>query len=215
MRAAVERFLKEHPGCRVRIATQRGKTRIEGVAGGRFDLAVVSDSAATIHQIARREMCVESLFEDRFVLAANPPAKSPWAARWAALPTDRPVTAAELLGMPFILPEADASRRRQFDEWCLRATGKTVDVAIETGGWQTILDFAESGLGVGLATSSTVDAYRIRRTCKYTTRPLDSTEFPPDSVRLIARKVHGKEEPELTDLGLSLWNQLTAASAAN
>jgi len=40
---------------------------------------VVTESAASIRQIARREMFVETLFEDRFILVANPPVRSVWA----------------------------------------------------------------------------------------------------------------------------------------
>ena len=198
VRRAVEQLLKDHPESRVRVSTPRGKARIEGVAGGQFEFAVVTDSPATIHGIAKREMFVEELFHDHFVLVANPPRKSVWGAAWNGLPKDRPVKATDLLDLPFILPEPDSGRRQQFEEWCIRSTTKTVDVAIEVGGWQTILDYAESGLGVGLATRSVVDGYRLG---KLTTRPLDEFEFPPDAVRLIARKAHGKQEPELTGPG--------------
>ena len=204
VQAAAKRFLIDHPECKVRISTPRGKARIEGVAGGQFDLAVVTDSPATIHQHARREMFIETLFEDRFVLAANPPAKSNWRKQWNQLPTDRPMSASELLEMPFILPEPDSSRRQQFDEWCFRATNKTFDVVLETGGWETILDFAEAGVGVGLVTESAVAAFSQHASRKLSTRQLGEREFPPDAVRLIARKLHGKDEPELTELGNGL-----------
>ncbi len=154
VRLAVEQFLRDHPECRVRLSTPRGRVRIEGVAGGQFDLAVVTDGPTTIRKLARREMYIERLFDDHFVLAANPPARSEWAARWKTLAEGHSVGAAELLGLPFILPEADASRREQFDNWYYRATGKTVNVILEVGGWQTILEFVASGLGVGFVPRS-------------------------------------------------------------
>jgi hypothetical protein len=46
-------------------------------------------------------------------------------------------------------------------------------------------------------------------------RPLDPAELPPDAVRIIARKAHGKEEPDLTELGktvLTLWREQKAAT---
>jgi LysR family transcriptional regulator, positive regulator for ilvC len=208
VRIAVERFLREHGDCRLRISTPRGKSRIEGVAGGQFDFALVTDSPATIRRYARRELFVETLFEDRLVLAANPRAKSTWAATWNSLPADRPAPAAALAEMPFILPESDASRRQQFDEWCFRATAKPLDVVLETGGWQTILDFAESGIGVAVATQTAIEAFQARRHGKLAVRLLDERAFPADSVRLIARKAHGKEEPELTDLAGALRQML-------
>jgi DNA-binding transcriptional LysR family regulator len=201
VRAAVEQFLREKPDCRVRLSTPRGRARIEGVAGGQFDFAMVTDSPTTIRRVARREMYIEPLFDDHFILAANPRAKSDWGAQWKALSEDKPVVASELLGFPFILPESDASRREQFDDWCYRATEKTLNVTLEVGGWQTILEFVESGLGVGLVPQSAVELFQERSRRKLSVRPLDQADFPPDAVRLIARKAHGKDEPDLSDLG--------------
>ena len=211
VRIAIEQYLKAQPECQVRLSTPRGKARIEGVAGGQFDLAIVTDSPATIQKHARREMYVEDLFEDRFVLAANPHKKSSWHSVWHSLP-ERPVRAKELLELPFILPEADASRRRQFDEWFFKATGKPMNITIETGGWQTILNFAEAGLGVGLVTASSVETFRIQRNCKLTTRPLDPIEFPPDAVRLIARKLHGQDVPDITAIASELRTAIIDSS---
>ena len=202
VKTAIEKFLKEHPECRVRLSTPRGKARIEGVAGGQYDLAIVTDSPATIHRIARMELYIETLFEDRFVLVANPPAKAPWAKLWNSLPTDRPVTAKELLGLPFILPEPDASRRQQFDEWMHNATGQLLDVVLETGGWQTILDFALAGLGVGMVTESSLCS--LAQKSRILSRRLEGKDFPPDAVKMIARKAHGVELPELTQAAVIL-----------
>ncbi|CAN5494373.1 hypothetical protein BH11PLA2_BH11PLA2_22650 [soil metagenome] len=69
-------------------------------------------------------MFIEALFEDHLLLAGNPPQKSAWAKQWIELPTDRPVTADTIVDLPFILPKADANRRKQFDEWCFQSTGK-------------------------------------------------------------------------------------------
>ena len=124
------------------------------------------------------------------------------------MPEGQVVAAAELIDFPFILPEADASRREQFDDWCYRATEKAFNVRLEVGGWQTILEFVESGFGVGLVPRSAVALFQERSRRKLTMRPLDAAEFPPDAVRLIARKAHGKEEPDLTELGKRLATQL-------
>ena len=178
VKTAIERFLKDHPECRVRLATPRGKARIEGVAGGQYDMAIVTDSPATIHRIARMELHIETLFEDHFVLVANPPAKTDWAKQWNALPTDRPVMAKELIGLPFILPEPDSTRCQQFDDWYYKATGRLIDVVLETGGWQTIIDYANSGLG--LVSQSYVASSTNRPHTNLTTRP-------PQHQRLSAR----------------------------
>jgi DNA-binding transcriptional LysR family regulator len=213
VRAAVEQLLREKPDCRVRLSTPRGRVRIEGVAGGQFDLAIVTDSPTTVRKLARREMYIERLFDDHFVLAANPPARSAWGARWKDLSAGEPAPAAEILGLPFILPEPDSSRRQQFDDWCYQATGKTLNVTIEVGGWQTILEFVASGLGVGLVPHRAVMVFQERSHRKLSVRPLDPAEFPPDAVRLIARKAHGKEEPDLTELGHRVAALLREANA--
>jgi DNA-binding transcriptional LysR family regulator len=204
VRAALEQFLRDRPECRVRLSTPRGRARIEGVAGGQFDFAVVTDNPTTIRKVARREMYIEPLFDDHFVLAGNPAVSSEWRRRWQDLPADRPLAASELVELPFILPEPDATRRRQFDDWCYRAAGSTLQARLEVGGWPTILEFVESGLGVGLVPQSALETFHRRRHSKLTTRPLDPAEFPPDAVRLIARKAHGKDVPELTDVGIAL-----------
>lgn len=199
VKTAIERFLKDYPDWRVRLATPRGKARIEGVAGGQYDMAIVTDSPATIHRIARMELHIETLFEDHFVLVANPKGAN-WARQWNALPTDRPVTAKELTGLPFILPEPDSTRRQQFDDWYYKATGQLLDVVLETGGWQTIIDYANSGLGIGFVTQSSVASTKNRPNKRLTTRALSAKDFPPDGVRLIARKVQGKDAKELNEL---------------
>jgi DNA-binding transcriptional LysR family regulator len=204
VRASVERLLQEHPECRVRLSTPKGRTRIEGVAGGQFDLAIVTDSPTTIRKVAGREMYVEALYDDHFVLAANPAAKSAWRRQWQDLPEETPVVASRLLALPFILPEPDVSRREQFDDWCFRAAGKTLQANLEVGGWQTILEFVEAGLGIGLVPQSAVDVFQQRTHRKLSTRRLNPADFPPDAVRLIARKAHGKDEPDLSDLARDL-----------
>jgi DNA-binding transcriptional LysR family regulator len=209
VRKAVEQFLTEQPDCRVRISTPRGKARIEGVAAGQFDFAIVTDSPATIRQIARGEVYIETLFEDLYVLVANPSRKSAWGKKWNALPGQLSVAATQLLDLPFILPEPDASRRQQFDEWFFSATGKRFDVIVEAGGWQTILEFAQSGVGVGIVTRSAVHVFQRRAAGKLSMCLLDRKEFPHEAVRLIAKKMHGREEPAVTDLGRRLRSLLT------
>lgn len=214
VKAAIEQLLKIRPSCRIRLSTPRGKARIEGVAGGQFDLAIVTDSPASIRRAARVDLFVKTLFEDHFVLVANPPAKSNWHQQWSSffkVAQDRGVNSREIIGLPFIVPESDSSRRKQFDEWTFRVTGQLLDVVLETGGWQNILDFAASGLGVGLVTQSSLDGYSKRHASRLTSCKLSTRDFPPDAVRLITRKVHGEEEAELTEVAKLLATELGAA----
>ncbi|MCA9086351.1 MAG: LysR family transcriptional regulator [Planctomycetaceae bacterium] len=188
VQTAVKQFLKQHSDVRLRLATPRGKARIEGVAAGIYDMAVVTDSPATIRRLARMDLQIEDLFDDHFVLAANPSAGSPWKAAWNALPSDRPVAAKNLFELPFLLPEPDSSRRRQFDHWTFKATGRVLNVVLECGGWQTIIRFAASGLGVGLVPVSALQTLPALLRTKLAVRSLRPTDFPPDAVRLITRR---------------------------
>ena len=82
VKTAVKRLLEEHPDCRVRVSTPQANTRIAGVAGGQFDMAIVNEPVTTIQRIAGMELYVETLFEDELILVANPPARSPWKQQW-------------------------------------------------------------------------------------------------------------------------------------
>ena len=76
--AAATQFRKSYRDVQLRIAVVRGRRRIEGVASGIYDLALVTNTRPEVELIARRPMAVEPLTEDELVLACG--AKSPWAA---------------------------------------------------------------------------------------------------------------------------------------
>ncbi|MGL5096938.1 MAG: LysR family transcriptional regulator [Planctomycetia bacterium] len=198
VRSAVQEFRVALPDCRVRVSTPDGRDRILGVAGGRFDLACVTDTPETIQRVAQHELFIETLLVDRFVLAANPTAGAAWGKRWKAVVALGKATAADLADLPFILPEGDRGRRKQFDDWTSRAVSRRLDVVVELGGWQAILDYAAAGLGVGLVPASAVATFLGRGAARLTALPLDEADFPPDDVRLIARKTHGRNEPTLS-----------------
>jgi DNA-binding transcriptional LysR family regulator len=213
VREAIVRFHGERPTDRVRLLTPRGRARIEGVAAGQFDLACVTDPPAVIRQLARSELFIEPLMEDRFFLAACPPAGSAWGKRWKKLSEDRAVAASELVDLPFVLPEPDAARRRQFDDWASRATGRMLNVVLEIGGWQTMLDFVAQGLGIGLIPETALTIYAARSRVKLSSRRLSEEDFPPDHVRLIARKAHGHDAPDLSPPASRLRELLLGAAA--
>lgn len=71
VRSAIERFIASNPEVQVRVSTPRGRSRIEGVAGGQFGLAIVTDSEATIRDVAGIDLFIEPIAVDRFVLAAK------------------------------------------------------------------------------------------------------------------------------------------------
>lgn len=219
VRLAIEQLSEKNPDIRIRLSTPRGKSRIEGVAGGQFDLAIVTHDEATIRDVAGIDLHIESLQSDRFVVAANPSPKSPWAKAWESLPVRRPLTAKELGDLPMILPEPDASRRQQFDNWFKRSTDKTPNVVLEVGGWHNLLRFAQSGMGVGFATESAVLSMDSSKPGRQGTksglvmRALDELDFPPDQIRLIARKQQRHDTPDLSASAFDLYRILKAQSS--
>ncbi len=214
VRLAIEQLAEKNSDIRIRLSTPRGKSRIEGVAGGQFDLAIVTDDDATIRDVAGIDLHIEPLQSDRFVVAANPTSKSPWAKAWEALPVRRPLTARDLSDLPMILPEPDASRRRQFDSWFKRTSVKTPNVVLEVGGWHNLLRFAQSGLGVGFATESAVHSMEPSKSGRQgaksslAMRMLDEADFPPDQIRLIARKQQGHSTPDLSTSAKTFFDLL-------
>src|SRR5262245_8676204 len=85
--AAVRRVRASHPDYPVRVSSPRGQARVEGVAGGLFELALVTHSANQIREIARRDLHVEDLYTDPLVLVAAPSA--PFAEAFGKLPETR------------------------------------------------------------------------------------------------------------------------------
>src|SRR5262245_50344005 len=55
VRDALVRFREGHPDVRVRLSTPRGQVRIEGVADGSLDLALVTHDHADVVKFARRD----------------------------------------------------------------------------------------------------------------------------------------------------------------
>jgi DNA-binding transcriptional LysR family regulator len=186
---ALLRFRAAHPDDPVRISQLRGQARIEGVANGALDLAIVTDDAGAIQRIARRELHVDTFPEGQgqlLLAALREPAggAASWYAAFRALPR-KAVQPEALASFPLILPEPDAHSRRQFDAVTRRANVQDrLNIVLEMGGWQTILTYVRHGLGVGLLTQEAFDldpdGLEVRR--------LDPTVFRPQPVRLICRK---------------------------
>jgi LysR family transcriptional regulator, positive regulator for ilvC len=126
----------------------------------------------------------------------------------------RPLTAKDLGDLPMILPEPDASRRQQFDRWFKRSTNRVPNMVIEVGGWKNLLKFVQSGIGVGFATESAVHSMEPtkprRQGAKQSLamRMLDEADFPPDQIRLIARKQQGHDTPDLSASAYDLYDLL-------
>jgi DNA-binding transcriptional LysR family regulator len=192
VRQAALRFRREQPNVHLHISTLRGETRIERVASGSLDLAIVTHDEAAIHDIARRILYTRTLNADPLVLACA--AGTPWTEKVKALPAGR-VKAKDLLGLPLVLPEPDAGHRKRFDQ-VLADKGllHQLDVVLELGGWSALLEYVRDGAGVGI-----VSAEMAQSSVKgLVLRPLDPRQFPPAQRRLIARRQIGN--PDLPDL---------------
>src|SRR5438552_3133419 len=73
----------------------------------------------------------------------------PWSAQVEALaPKVKP---RGLVGLPLLLPEPGAGTRKEFDE-ALREKNvlAELDIVIEMGGWEALLDYVREGAGVGV-----------------------------------------------------------------
>lgn len=203
----VSEFMRSHPECRVSLSTPRGRHRIAGVASGVYDFAVVSDTPALIQQHAGMELYVEEFQADEFCLLANPAPDASWAKAWNAIPVRRAVRASEVLKLPFLLPEQDSSLRQRFDDWVHASTGQLLDACLEAGGWQVLSAFARRGIGVAIVPRSAVSSE-----ARCNARRLDPSDFPPESLRLITRKKHGKDLPDVSKHAQDLIDQVRKSS---
>ena len=165
----------------------RGRARIEGVANGALDLATVTHDEPSITEIARRTLHTEPLATHRLALVCT--ADSPWARKLRVQPKGGASAEAFAL-FPLVLPEPDAGVRKGIDE-VLRHQGLSgrLDVALEVGGWSTILAFVHDGVGVGL-----VSEVALRNAKGLVIRLLDAGVFPPIETRLICRRSAGGGE---------------------
>jgi DNA-binding transcriptional LysR family regulator len=187
---AATTFRQQNPQSVFRIAVVRGSRRIEGVANGLYDIALVTHSPAAVREIARRDVIVEQVSDDELVLACA--AKSPWYGGFVDI--RRPVTLEELLQWPLALPEPDAAVRRQWDERMRRhqLTGPPT-VAIEVGGWRTILGYVLAGFGVGMLPKSLAQEAGP----KLKSRPLPDNLRPMN--RLYSVRLPESANPELLE----------------
>jgi len=174
---AARAFRTHYPDSRFRVAVARGHQRIVGVAGGQYDIALVTHSKNAIAEIARRELSIRPLSADDLVLACA--AKSEWAAPFGERSGE--VEFAELRNLPLVLPEADSPIRRQWDEKVLRQSDAPSNVAVEVGGWRVLLGYVLAGFGVGLMPESVArEAGK-----KVLWRPLPHTLRPGNQVFVI------------------------------
>lgn len=203
---ALVRLRVAQPELRVRVSTLRGRERIERVANGSLDLATVTHDEHQVLAIARRPLRVEPLFSDRLMLAIGRSAPRELRTRFAALPDN--IAAAHLADLPLILPEPDSGIRQQLDG-VLRAAGvyDSLDILLEVGGWEAILKYLSSGLGIGITSESAA-----RSVAGLTLKPLSPRLIKPTQVRLISR-LPVDDEHDLSEAAALLRAELKAVLA--
>jgi DNA-binding transcriptional LysR family regulator len=184
---AATAFRRQHPSAPFRIAVVRGRRRIEGVANGLYDLALVTHNPGAIREIARREVILDPLADDVLMLACSP--KSPWAAKFAD--AKRPITFKEMQDWPMVLPEAESAIRKQWDERMQRQKAMQVPrAAVEVGGWRVLLGYVLADFGVGLLPHSIIAAAGA----KLLSRPLPETLRPANHLYLVRLPQSSNEE---------------------
>lgn len=173
---AAEAFRDARPTTPLRVAVVRGRGRIEGVVGGRYDVALVTLAGPEIQAIAKQKMTVRQLGDDRLLLACGATAK--WAADFADESAE--VTAAQVGAWPFVLPETDAAVRQDWEARLTKARVHSPAAVIEVGGWRVLLGYIRAGFGVGLLPASVAtDATGIL------TRPLADPIRPRNHLRVV------------------------------
>jgi len=94
------------------------------------------------------------------------------------------VSAEALRSFPLIVPEPNADVRRVLDAAVQQAgVLNELNIALEVGGWQSILAYVREGLGVGVVTQTVFeqDPHGLE------IRLLNRRAFPPTRLRLICR----------------------------
>ena len=170
------------------------------MSNGSIDLAVVSHDAADILEIARRSLHVESLATHRLALVCGSGTK--WDSKVRSLPRAGALPEA-LCSFPLILPEPESAIRKSLDQ-VMRSRGllEKLDIALEIGGWGTILEYVRDGFGVGVASD-----VALAETESLTIRNLDSTAFSPVEYKLICRKLAGRaDELDLSEQAMA-WRK--------
>jgi len=207
VREALRQFRSEHPDARFLISTPRGQARIEGVATGLYDLALVTHQPDDIERIARRKLHVETIAADRLALVCAD--GTPWATALKRLPKTK-VPPHALEKFPLILPEPDAGIRIALDQ-ILREHGalRRLDVRMEIGGWQAIMSYVQDGAGVGV-----VNEAAVPKDSALIVRYLDPSVFAPIETRLICRqRFDNREEQDLSPRAVLLAHALKDAVA--
>jgi DNA-binding transcriptional LysR family regulator len=207
VRDALQTLRRQKRDLRFRISTPRGKGRIEGVANGSLDLAVVSHTESEIAKIASRTLHVETLLDDPLCLAAVSACTD--YDLFGQL-TEKRSSIKALTQLPLILPERDAGVRLDFERR-LQGAGVTerLRVVLEVGGWSATLACVLEGLGVGLLPRSVVARVPAGLVA---VRPVPAGLAPEHVYRIVARLRPHTDRLDLSAIGLQWLDALRATA---
>ena len=202
VRTALRELRKRRPEIRLRVSTLRGQARIEGVSSGLLDLAIVTHDEPTIAALARRPLHIAPLATHHLSLVCA--AGSPWERQVRLLPKSG-VPAAALSSFPLVLPEPDAGIRRGLDTVLhQQGLGNQLEIALEVGGWASILAYVRDGFGVGVISDGA-----LTEPAGLVVRRLDPVVFPPIEAKLICRRRTGSgQDLDLSEGALAWWGML-------
>ncbi len=165
--AAVTAFRGQHSDVQVRVLGCRWRDRIRGVAGGEFDLALVSHDAGQVRAVAgeHADLRCEVLREQPVLAVAA--AASADGRTLAALPPGVPVPSAVLATLTLLGLDEKSGVRRQLDAEFRAAN---IDVpkgyAVYPGGWEAARAFARHGLGTAILPMALADPTDSELVCR-------------------------------------------------
>ncbi|MBL8828465.1 MAG: LysR family transcriptional regulator [Planctomycetaceae bacterium] len=195
VRPAVEEFRKKYPDSQFRVSVLSPYDRIMNVATGAADLATVTHDEESIKRIARRPLHIETLTKDPLALVMGKGRKD-MRQRFESLPA-RNVRIKHLADFPLVLPAPDGGTRVRIDTAIAAAKLRgPINVIAELEGWQTLLEYVQCGIGVGILPRSAIEAHSGPLLVKW----LDDDALEPTTTKLICRyKADATENLDLSD----------------
>lgn len=206
--SALEAFRRAHPAIQFCVSVLAPAARITAVANGAADMATVTHDDESTQKIAGRRLHIETLTEDRLAVAIGKKARKELKSQFDALP-DHGVRLKQVAEFPLILPAPDGGTRVRIDEAFVEAKVKLpLDIVAELEGWQTLIAYVESGMGLAILPES---AIKQHGGSSLLTKWLDPKVLRPTTTKLICRyKADATEELDLTPQAALLRDCLLA-----
>jgi DNA-binding transcriptional LysR family regulator len=203
---AVREFYRRFSQLRLRVSTLPAGERVERVASGAIDLAVVSLSEEAVRTIARRELYSEPLFDERYLIVAGS-RKTAWLSEFERLPKSRaPLDA--LQKFPLILPPPGSTWRRRLDEALQKhELLDRIDLRFELGSWAAAVPYVREGLAAAV-----LRARAVTKSETLLVRGIDPAALPPAANRLVCRRGSGSKERDLSPRGEEFYALLKHAA---